>query len=266
MKSKDEDKIATLAKIGYASKGIVYFLVGTLTARYALNLGGEKASNTDAFYFLIDFPGGSFLLGLLAIGLLLYALTRFYQGTNKSENDNNSGKEYLKRASHIFSGLLYTSLAYACAKIVIGSYQKSEDGDSQQYITSKLLQLPYGSWLVGALALIIVGVGLYQIFKGISGSFMKDVSGLAPDKRKFLERVGRAGFISRGVVFGIIGYLFMQAAWFHNSEAAGGKANAFAYLQSWPYGSWVLAAAAIGFMAYGVFMLVQARYADIKIS
>jgi len=66
--------------------------------------------------------------------------------------------------------------------------------------------------------------------------------------------------VARGVVFGIIGLFLIQAAWRARAEEARGLGGALRALEQQPYGPYVLGAVALGLVAYGLYMFVEARY------
>jgi hypothetical protein len=67
------------------------------------------------------------------------------------------------------------------------------------------------------------------------------------------------------VVFGIVGVFLILAAWHSNAGKARGLSGALRALEQQSYGQWVLGIVALGLIAYGFYMLVQARYRRIII-
>jgi hypothetical protein len=65
------------------------------------------------------------------------------------------------------------------------------------------------------------------------------------------------------VLFGLVGFFLVRAAYQYDPSEAIGLDGALAKLAHQPYGRWLLAAAAVGLIAYGVFALIQARYRDV---
>ncbi|ALI97675.1 DUF1206 domain-containing protein [Rufibacter tibetensis] len=266
MNRQNKSRIESFAKSGYVAKGMVYILVGVLTAMFAFGIGGEKASNTDALYQVKEFPGGSLLLGILATGLAGYALWRLTQAIKDTENKGTDAKGIGRRLAYAFSGLLYGSLAFLAFKIGLGNETSSGgSGSREKSVLSELLDHQYGKWVAIAIGLITIGNGLNQLRKAITSSFLKDVKGLPRDRFNFLKKAGQAGFAARGVVFCIIGFLFVRAAWRQNPQGAEGTEGAFTFLQTSPFGNVLLAIVAIGLVGYGIFMFVQAKYSDISI-
>ncbi|QHL86795.1 DUF1206 domain-containing protein [Nibribacter ruber] len=264
MQQQKKDWIIKYARVGYVAKGIVYCLIGILTAMYALGIGGEKASKTDAFMEVKELPGGSFLLGLIAAGLIGYSLWRFTQAIADTENKGTDFKGIGKRLAYAFSGLIYGSFAFVAFKIATNTGGGSSNGSSQKTFLAELLDKPFGKYLAIIIGLITIGNGLLQLKRVITGSFMKDVHGMPQDQFRILERAGKIGYAARGVVFGILGYLFAKAAWNRNPSQAQDTEGVFGFLRDNPMGDFLLAAVAIGLVGYGIFMFVRARYSEIS--
>ena len=72
--------------------------------------------------------------------------------------------------------------------------------------------------------------------------------------------VGRVGFVARGVVLFLVGGFLINAGVHANPRDARGIGGALRELSRQPEGRWLFGAVALGLVAYGVFMLVLARY------
>jgi hypothetical protein len=75
-----------------------------------------------------------------------------------------------------------------------------------------------------------------------------------------LLRAGKVGYISRGVVWLVIAFLFLRAAFYAVASKAGDTAEAFRFIESSPLGSPLLGLLGLGLIAYGVFNFIRARY------
>lgn len=251
------------ARLGMAAKGVVYSLVGALAFMAAFEINGNSeqgAGKQGVLKFLLEQPFGKVLLGIVAVGLLCYTIWRFIQAFMDSEDKGTDAKGIGKRIGYAFSGLVYGGLAFYAAQLVLGN-GGSGSGDSRQTLASKLLEQPFGQWLVGLVAVGTMAMGLYQIYKGISGKFLKNMKSaqIKSEIRDMLMKAGKVGYIARGVVWGIIGFLFLKAALNANPQEAGGSSSAFQFLEQ-SYGSVLLGAIALGLLCYGIFMFVRARY------
>lgn len=257
--------IKALARFGFAAKGVVYIVLGALAVMAATGVqGGKTAGKEQVLQTIQDLPFGRVLLGLVAFGLLGYVIWRLVQAIRDTEDKGSDAKGMARRLGYAGSGLLYASLAFAAGRAALSGGSSGSGGNTQQSLIAKLLEQSWGQWLLGAIALGVIGSGLYQIYRAYSGKFAKHVNGssLPADQQKIVYRTGQVGYTARGIVMALIGYFLLQAAMQSNSGAAQGTEGAFDLLAS--MGPVVLAIVAIGLMAYGVYMLVQAKYPVLK--
>ncbi len=255
------NKKEKLARFGMLAKGVVYAIIGTLTALAAFNLGGSKSGNDNVLQFLAGQPFGQVLLVLLGIGLLGYTFYRFYEAFKGGGESWSEPKGFVKRAGFVVSGIFYGALGFTAFRMVLGK----SSGSGGNSIVSTLMDKSYGPYLVGFIALCLLGKAIFQVYKAYSGKFRDDVneSNLSQAERKTLVRAGKIGFISRGVVSGIVAFLFFKVATGSGGDA-GGKVAAFEFLQN-NFGATVMGIVALGLVAYAVFMFIQAKYAQIRI-
>ncbi|MGB5941697.1 MAG: DUF1206 domain-containing protein [Leeuwenhoekiella sp.] len=254
-----------LCRAGLATKGLLYSIIGVLTAMAAFNEGGKKTGSTGALKWLQEQPFGRIILGIVAIGLLGYVLYRYYTSVKDIENKGDDAKGMIARTGYGVSGLLYLSLAVTAATMAIKGTSGGGGGSSS--MISDILAKSWGPWLIGFVAVCLIGFGLYQMYQAFSKKFKSDVfiEDLKYEIRRNLERLGRAGIFSRGIVVGIVGFLFMRAALSENAGQAGSKVKAFEFLKE-NFGSVVMGIIALGLLAYGIWMFCQARYKRLNIS
>ncbi|WP_347158791.1 DUF1206 domain-containing protein [Pontibacter chitinilyticus] len=257
--------VKNLARIGLIAKGVVYCLVGILAFMAAFELGGKSEKNAGkkgVFQFILEQPFGQVLLGIVAFGLFCYCIWRLIEAIKDTERKGNDAKGISVRLRYAFSGLVYGALAFYAAKLVLGSGGSSSGGGSRETLARQLLQQPFGQWLVGILAVGTALAGLYQIYLGLSDKYKKKVqeAGVAHEHEALMIKAGKIGYVARGIVWLVIGYLFLKAALQANANQAGGSDSAFKWLESAWYGSYLLGAVALGLICYGVFMFMRAKY------
>lgn len=262
--------VKNFAMFGLSAKGVVYCLVGIIAFMAAFELQGkstEDAGKAGILKTIQDLPAGNILLAIVALGLLSYAVWRFIQAANDTESKGSDAKGIGKRLKYSFSGLVYAGLAFLAARLVLGNGGGS-NGDSRETLASKLLEQPFGQWLVGILAAGTIVIGIYQIYYGYSEKYRKKVrsTGLKNEIEHQMLRAGKVGYMARGVVWLVIGYMFLRAALNSNPKQAGGSSDAFQFLESTAYGSFILGAVALGLICYGVFMFMRAKYQPIYTS
>jgi hypothetical protein len=252
--------IKTLARLGFSAIGVVYLLMGVLALLAATGLGrGARPDREEAVLSLQDLPGGNIMLGLIAFGLVGYIIWRFTQAIRDTESKGSDAKGLGTRLWYAASGLFYGGLAVYAGRLALNG-QATKGGSASQSLAAKVLGWPAGEWLIMLVGAVVVGVGLYQIYRAYSGQFQKDVnaSSLPAAQQHLVYRVGQVGFTARGIVLALIGYFLIQAGQQSRAAAVGNTGDALDLLAA--MGPAVLGAVAAGLVAYGLYMLVQARY------
>ena len=85
-------KIAWLARSGYAARGVVYLIVGGLAVLAALGGGGQTTDSKGALLTILQQPFGNVLLGLVALGLVGYAIWRLVQALMDTDHHGTDAK------------------------------------------------------------------------------------------------------------------------------------------------------------------------------
>lgn len=252
-----------LARLGYAAKGLVYFIVGLLAAQAAWGAGGRTTDTQGALQAIVTQPFGKLLLSLVLIGLIGYALWRSVQAILDPDHIGQSvdAKRLAQRIGYGFSAIAYFGLAAAAVKLLLGSGGGSSETSTQDW-TARFLSQPFGQWLVGLAGLTVLGVGISMLYQAYKAKFQDTLrlNQMSPAERKWSKRLGQIGIAARGVVFGVIGLFLIQAARQSDASEAKGLGGALAALASQPYGSWILGLVALGLIAYSLYSLVEAKY------
>lgn len=250
-----------LARLGFLAKGAVYLTVGILALQAAVGSGGQTTDTQGAVRVIAQQPFGQVLLALLALGLISYGLWRFVQAALNPAG-RSGAKALVTRGGFAVSGVIHVALAVTALGLLFGS---GSGGSSEQSLTARLLAVPFGRWLVGAVGLAIIASGLVQLGKAYRASFRRalKLGEMRPLERTWATRAGRVGYAARGVVFCLTGVFFIQAALQSDASEARGLDGALQTLQAQPYGPYLLGVVALGFILYGVYMGVEARYRNV---
>ena len=249
-------------RFGLISKGIVYCLLGLIAVMAAVGLGSEKASKTETLDMIYGQPFGRVILVALFIGIMGYVTLRSFQCFRDSDQKGDDMKGLITRTGYGFSALLYLGLGIYVLKMLLNG--SGGNGDSRQLLVTKVLELPWGQWMVGITALIVIGSGINQMYKGFSKKFLKKIKLVRTNLEKVFTNAGVIGYISRGLVLAIIGYLLLHAAITSNPEEAKGSEEAFDFIEN-RFGTFLMGVVAFGLVAYGMFMFVKARYQRLNI-
>lgn len=259
--------VVPLARFGYAAKGVVYAILGVLALLSALESRHRDTTSRGALRAILGESGGPILLAVVAFGLAAYGLWRMVQGIKDTERRGTSIIGLSKRLGSIAIGFVYWGLALSALRMIQG-HAAGSDGDARAVgWTARLMQQPSGPWLVGAVGVGLIVFGVAEAYRGYKAEFRKKLllGRMSERARTVATRSGQAGEIARGVVWLLIGGFLIVAARESDPREARGIGGALRELGQQPFGPWLLGAVAVGLVAYGLFMLVLARYRRIVV-
>ncbi len=245
-----------LGRVGLVAKGVSYALVGVLAIGVALGIGGDTTSRNGALHSLAGNPFGEVVLVLLTAGFAAYALWRVLQAIY--------GDKWAKRIGYLGRAAIYFALAYSAVRILVGAGGGQSQNEKAHKTTAVVLSWPAGQWLVGAGALVAIGVGVWNLYRGLSKKFEDKWVDRSATGEKWGGRVGLVGHVARFVVFTLIGVFALKAAIDYNPKDAVGLDGALQKLAQQSYGSLLLGVTAAGLVAYAVFCFFDARYRDVN--
>jgi hypothetical protein len=248
-----------LARLGYATKGAVYFFMGTLALDAALT-GRRPEGDTGVVRHIHDLPLGSVLLPLTAFGLSVYALWRAVQAVFDTDGEGKRAAAVLKRIGHMIAAILYGSLSVLACQLWLG--HRTSRGDAVKTWLGELLAQPAGEWFAFAIGIGFVIFAATQLFSAFTGRFARYLDHFRMNSRQRHRAIalGRLGLGARAVVLATMGLLITKATWDSRPSQASGMEGALAHLQREPYGPLLLAGIAIGLICYGLFMIECARF------
>jgi hypothetical protein len=254
-----------LSRAGMAARGAIFLIIGILAIAVATDSGGTTTDQEGALAVLARQRFGEALLLLLAIGLACYALWRIAQGIIDTDDKGDDASGFAVRATKVGSGISYAILCAAAIGILTGSSNggasSGGSGDTKS-TTAGVLGWPAGRYLVFAAAAVILGVAVWNVYRGLSKKFMKRLHPPA-GMRTAVETIGRAGMCARGVIFGLIAVFLGKAAWEYDPSEAIGLDGALARLASQSYGPVLLGVVAAGLIAFALYCFAEARYREV---
>ena len=249
--------VPPLARLGYAAKGVVYALVGWIALRAAM-AAGDAGGATQALALLADESGGRVMLMLVALGLLGHVLWRAVQALLDPEHGRTDARRIGARLFHALSAMIYASLAVTAWQLSRGAPADSDNG--QQVWVARLLEQPFGQWLVMLAGIGVIAYGLHQLVKAAQGDVNRRMGAGTLLDPHWLTVIGRIGVAARGLVLLPIGwFVFVVARDFRAEE----EADSETVLQMLGRG-WLLAAVGGGLIAYGLHQIAKAVYRRIE--
>ncbi len=251
------DVLQALAALGLVARGLVYGVVGFLAFKVAIGAGGKTTSQSGAMRTIAREPLGKVLLVALAIGLGAYAGWRLIEAVAGSRPDDDGALQ--RRVSAIASAIAYAALCVTAVKILAGAHASN---GSPRPAAAGILGWPGGPVIVAIGGLVVVGVGAYQGYKGITRKFLEDsrTERMGQSGESAFTVLGVIGHVARAVTFLLIGYGLVKAALDYSPKSAVGLDGALQKLAHASAGPVLLGVVALGFVAFALYSIADARY------
>ena len=234
--------LGRLVRLGYATEGAMYALIGLLAAGVAFGTGSHATGQRGALKIVARSPFGGVLVGLIALGFLGYALWRSIQAIMDPDGEGTDLKALGKRAGYSVSALVYSGLAFSAVGLILGS--ASQGNGTPDDWTARLLSWRLGQVLVVCVGIAVACVGLRELYQAYKARFLKylRLDEMGEKVRKWTERWGRLGIAARGLVFCVVGTFLIRAALEYDPQEARGLGGALQTLARQPLGPWLLGA------------------------
>lgn len=252
------DWVDHVARAGLVAYGVVHLVIGWLALQLALGQDSGTASSTGAVRELAQQPFGAVLVWLLAAGLTLLAVWQLIEAA-VGHRYHASTTRLRKRATSAGKVLVYGYLAFTAATIAAGA---GSSGGGTTSTTAKVMNLPAGQLLVGVVGAVVIGIGVYLVYKGLSGKFTDDLTaeGQSGETGTAYTALGKVGYAAKGVAIGLVGALICYAAITHEPRKSAGLDQALQEVLQQPFGPYLLGAIGLGFGCFGLFCFAHARH------
>ncbi len=257
-----------LGRAGWFAKGVVYLIAGYLALAVAAkasgwahteSAGNQEASPVGAIKTVAGSTGGTLLLWLLAGGMLLYAAWRVVSAMLPGKTD---AEGIAKRIGFVASAVMYTTFATSAIALARDSAKKPDGNQKVTDISATFMSHNFGRVVIGLVGAVVVAVGLYRIFKGVTVDVEDelDMSHVAAQQSRWIDRLGAVGEVGRGIGFSLVGFFLVRSALTYEPEQATGLDGALRRLATESWGIVVVVVVGLGFTAYGLFCLATFRH------
>jgi hypothetical protein len=243
-----------------ATRGLLYLVVGLLTAQIALGHTDERADRHGAFQAVARQPLGRLLIAVVAVGMAGYAVWQLLLALVDPGDKGSDASGLAKRAGCVGRAAIYAGGVATALPLALG--HGGESGSKEQDWTARALDLPLGRWLVGAAGLAILAAALWNGWKGVSGKWRKklDTTEMSRTEKQWAEPIAVGGLVGRMAVFALVGGFLLRAAVRYDPTKGVGLDAALKEVRGKPYGPWALLVFALALLLFGVFSLLQARW------
>src|SRR5512140_3511914 len=126
--------VETLARIGYAVRGLLYILMGLLALRLVVGRSGQAVSPQGAIATIAEQPAGHTLLWIVFVGLVGYALWSLVRALF-----NPMHKKGVERFGALVSTVTYGFLAWTTYQFLQGNAATAASGGSQSKFLAQIM-------------------------------------------------------------------------------------------------------------------------------
>ncbi len=250
-----------LARFGFFTKGFLFIVIGVLAVLVAIGIkSGELTAPSGALAAIAQIHFGKIILLIFIVGAIGHGVWNILRGAADVDNAGEDLQGIGKRIIPIGIGVFYIFLAWTALDLVLSA--QSTGGNIKRTITAILLALPLGAVLVGIVGLSVVGAGVHQCYTGISGKFKETlrVSEIDDQNLKIITVLGILGFMARALIFALMGYFLISAAFSFNPNTVIGMDGALLTLAQSYYGKTLLFITAAGLICHGILAFYEAKY------
>lgn len=254
-KAAGSDSVQRLARLGLVGRGTLYVVVAILAANIAR--GSRAEADREGALRVIGSNGfGRVALLAVAVGFAGYAFWRLLEATIRPGDKGWGG-----RASSLAKAGLYTAFTVTTTEYVLTHHAENANR-KHMGLAGRVLQWPLGRWIVAAVGVGLLGVGAWNVFRGLSGKFRKHLKEeeLSKDARSWVCGVAAFGLVARGVAFALVGFFVVQAAVTYDPKKAQGLDASLRALAGASYGRPLLLVVSAGLVSFGLWCFIEARY------
>lgn len=246
-----------LARTGFAVMAVLHVIVGAIAVAIAFGQPGD-ADATGAIEQLAANPLGPAVMWACVAACGGLSLWQASEATLRMR-----GRPRKERVSKLISSgflaVAYGSVGLSFAGFAVGL--RGDSGDSARDFSASLMATPLGLWTLVAVGLVIIGIGVYFVYKGLRLGFKEELFHFDGTRRgRLIDTLGVVGHIAKGAALVLTGLLFVVAAAKHSPEESTGLDGSLKALRDHPYGPYLLVAIGAGFIAYGIFALLRSRF------
>jgi hypothetical protein len=249
-----------LGRFGDVCYGVVHIVVAVLALRLAFGGSSGALDQKGAISTIAAQPFGMVLLWLIAIGLFAFGLWQLLAAAVGFPWVRNRSRRARRRLGAFGRAVTVLVIASFTLKLLLSDPTSSSNSTQREW-TARLLAVPGGRVLVGAVGVGVIVVAGTMAYRGIKRRFLQDwdLSRLPVRTRKFAEATGVIGLPAKGLSFAVVGILLLVAAIKLDPNKAGGLDAALRTLAAQPFGVLLLVVVALGLAAYGGFCFAEAR-------
>lgn len=259
---RQSDRLAEVAgRAGLLSRAAIWLTIGALAARLAAAgqpKAGAEPDKSGAIRTLARQPFGRALLVLLLLGFIAMVVWAAIEAARSRDRGGKPDWQHALVATG--RGAAYLGLALTTLPLVLGNEENG--GTDQAQVTARVLGWPGGRLLVGAVALSLLAAAAYNVYRALSKRYEDhwDRSRMDERARRIAGPLEIAGNFGHALVFALVGWFLLQAAWRFDPGKPKGLDESLAALVRQSNGRLLCAVVALGMVAWGINAVGQASW------
>jgi hypothetical protein len=263
--NRKEKFLKAITFTGCFSTGIIYAAIGVIALLSFFKLKKGGADESSFFVLLNSFLAGRILNWVIIIGSLCFIAWRFYEAFKDPYKIGKDVKSILLRTGAAFSSVADALIAFSVLQALFNQQKAPITGEpvQQKNVVASMLITDWGRLVIIVIGVIVLITAAVLALYGLSKRFTEAIkAGDFSKKWKYIVHgIAYAGYLSRGVILGIIGFFLVKAAIKNNSSYVVNTDKAFDFIGDHVGHFWFILTA-IGTIAYGLYMFILGLHYD----
>jgi len=258
--AEDSDWLDRFARVGMIVYGAVHLLVAWLVLRLAFGDSSGSASGGGALHQLAQTTAGRISLYGVAAGFFALLVWQGVEAGFGYRRDDGR-KRVLNRILSAVKAVIFGGIGVNALVLAVGA---GGGGRGTDGVTARVMALPAGPLLVGAVGALIIVIAFSIAYYGLAQNFRDTMSveGETGPSGRTYRTLGTVGYVSKAVAIALVGALFGYAALTHDPQKSGGLDQALHEVLQKPLGGSALVVVALGLACFGLFCFAVARHLD----
>jgi hypothetical protein len=257
--TKKQKIIHFLPVYGCIATGVIYAAIGVIAMLSFLKIRHGGADEGSLMVILSDYVIGKIFIFIILLGTVCYIIWRFYETITDPYGYGNKMKGIIKRTGIALSTLADMLIVYATLRVLLGTshIQSSGQPDEEREVVSNMLN-QQGQWPVISIGVILLATAVIQLLYGITNGYRErvDIERFSRYIRSAIHILAWAGYFSRGIILGIIGFFYLKAGVLENAGDVVNTDKAFDFIGD-HVGHLYFILLALATICYGLFMFAQ---------